>query len=495
MAAYAELKKRFAQISAIEGASSMLSWDAETFMPKGSSDVRGEQLAALAAVAHEKYTAPDLGDLIAQAKEEKLEGWDAANLKEMERIYLHANAVPNDLVHALSKAQSETTHVWQQARPENDFDSFAAKLEPLLVLVRQAADAKAEALGLSAYDAQLDTFDPGMRTTKVDQYFDELGAFLPDFLNEVIEFQSTHRQVKPLDGETPVGAQEALGRRFMEALGFDFNHGRIDVSAHPFCGGVPGDVRLTTRYNEKAFSTSLYGVLHETGHAMYEIGLPADWRGQPVGQARGMSMHESQSLFLDMQLCRSDAFLAFALPKVREAFGVSGDAWEMENFKRSILQVKRGLIRVDADEVTYPLHVMLRYRIEKALLSGDLQVADLPGYWDDEMEKNIGVRPDCVGNGCMQDIHWSGGALGYFPTYTIGAMTAAQLFQALQGQLSNWDSEVRAGDFTQIFGWLRENVHLRASSVSMDEMVNDATGSVLNVDVFKQHLRSRYLDA
>lgn len=495
MAAYAELKNRFAQISAIEGASSMLSWDAETFMPKGSAAVRGEQLAALAAVAHEKYTAPDLGDLIAQAKEEQLDGWDAANLKEMERVYLHANAVPNDLVHALSKAQSETTHVWQQARPENDFDSFAAKLEPLLVLVRQAADAKAEALGLSAYDAQLDAFDPGMRTAKVDQYFDELGAFLPDFLNEVIEFQSTHRQVTPLDGDTPVAAQEALGRRFMDALGFDFNHGRIDVSAHPFCGGVPGDVRLTTRYDEQAFSTSLYGVLHETGHAMYEIGLPADWRGQPVGVARGMSMHESQSLFLDMQLCRSDAFLAFALPKVREAFGVNSDAWDMENFKRSILQVKRGLIRVDADEVTYPLHVMLRYRIEKALLSGDLSVADLPGYWDDEMEKSIGVRPDCVGNGCMQDIHWSGGALGYFPTYTIGAMTAAQLFQAVQAQLSNWDSEVRSGDFTQIFGWLREHVHSRASSVSMDEIVSDATGSVLDVNVFKQHLRSRYLDA
>lgn len=493
MSAYRQLVDRFNQISAIRGASSMLSWDAETMMPDGAASVRGEQLAALAGVAHEKITDAALSDLIEQAKGEALEGWDAANLIEMERSFHHANALPNDLVSALTKATSHCTHVWQAARPKDDFESFAKAFEPVLKLVREASVAKSEALGLEPYDAMLDEYDPGMSSAQVDEYFGALQAFLPDFLNEALEHQTKNRQFTPLEGETPTDAQEKLGRKFMTALGFDFNHGRIDVSAHPFCGGVPGDVRLTTRYNDEAFSQSLYGVLHETGHAMYELGLPEKWRGQPVGQARGMSMHESQSLFLDMQLCRTDEFLAYALPVARDAFNVSGSTWEAENFKRSLLEVERGFIRVDADEVTYPLHVMLRYRLEKALLSGDLQINYLEAAWNDEMKKSVGVVPDRVGNGCMQDIHWPSGAIGYFPTYTIGAMIAAQLFDTLKTQVPSWADDVKKGDFSSIFVWLRENVHQKASSHSTPELITQATGKPLDVEIFKNHLRDRYL--
>ncbi|WP_299347965.1 carboxypeptidase M32 [uncultured Maritalea sp.] len=495
MSAYRQLVDRFNQISAIRGASAMLGWDAETMMPDGAAGVRGEQLAALAGVAHEKITDAGLSDLLEAAKAEPLEGWEAANLREMDRSYRHANALPNDLVAALTKATSHCTHVWQAARPKNDFESFAKAFEPVLKLVREASVAKSEALGLDPYDAMLDEYDPGMSAAQVDQYFGELQAFLPDFLNEALDHQATHRQFKPLEGKTSTEAQEKLGRTFMTALGFDFNHGRIDVSAHPFCGGVPGDVRLTTRYNDDAFSQSLYGVLHETGHAMYELGLPEQWCGQPVGQARGMSMHESQSLFLDMQLCRTDEFLRYALPVVRDTFGVGGDTWEAENFKRSLLKVERGLIRVDADEVTYPLHVMLRYRLEKALLSGDLQINDMEAAWNDEMKKSIGVVPDGVGNGCMQDIHWPSGAIGYFPTYTIGAMIAAQLFDTLKAQVPTWADDVQKGDFGSVFKWLRENVHHKASLHSTPELITQATGKPLDVGIFKAHLRERYLGA
>ncbi len=471
----------------------MLGWDAETMMPDGSSGVRGEQLSALASVAHEKITDTALSDWIEEAKGEGLQGTEAANLLEMERGFNHANALPNELVAALTKATSHCTHVWQSARADDDFGSFAKAFEPVLKLVREASVAKAEALGLSQYDAMLDEFDPGMRGAQVDEYFGELQAFLPEFLDQVVDHQANNKTFKPLEGATPTGAQEELGKKFMTALGFDFNKGRIDVSAHPFCGGVPGDVRLTTRYNENAFSQSLYGVLHETGHAMYEMGLPDELRGQPVGEARGMSMHESQSLFLDMQLCRSDEFLTYALPIVRDTFGVTGGTWEAENFKRSLLKVERGLIRVDADEVTYPLHVMLRYRLEKALLSGDLQINDMEAAWNDEMKKSVGVVPDRIGNGCMQDIHWPSGAIGYFPTYTIGAMVAAQLFDTLKTQVPNWAADVQQGDFTSVFAWLRKNVHHKASLYSTPELITQATGKPLDVGVFKAHLTARYL--
>lgn len=494
MSAYRQLVERFTQISAIRGASSMLGWDAETMMPDGSAGVRGEQLAALAEVAHEKITDPRLGDWIEAAKQEDLQGWDAANLREIERTYHHANALPNKLVSALTKATTHCTHVWQAARPKDDFASFAEAYAPVLKLVQEASQAKSAALGVDPYDALLDEYDPGMTSAQIDIYFDALQSFLPDFVNEALEYQTANRQFAPLEGATPTAMQEELGKKFMTALGFDFNQGRIDVSAHPFCGGVPGDVRLTTRYNETEFSQSLQGVLHETGHAMYEMGLPVEWRGQPVGQARGMSMHESQSLFLDMQLSRADEFFEYSLPIIRETFGVSGETWEAENFKRSLLEVERGLIRVDADEVTYPLHVMLRYRLEKALLSGDLQIKDLEVTWNDEMKKSLGVVPDRVGNGCMQDIHWPSGIIGYFPTYTIGAMIAAQLFDTLKQQMPSWGDDVRKGDFSNIFKWLRENVHDKASLYSTPELITQATGRPLDVEVFKNHLRTRYIN-
>ncbi len=495
MSAYRQLVDRFKQISSIRGASAMLGWDAETMMPDGASGVRGEQLAALAAVAHEKITDPAISDWIEEAKGEGLEGWDAANLNEIERTYRHANALPADLVAELTKATSNCSHVWQAARPKDDFEAFSAAFEPVLKMVQEASVAKSEALGLDPYDALLDEYDPGMTSAQIDEYFGALQDFLPDFVTEALDYQEKNRSFSALEGETPTAKQEELGKKFMTALGFDFNHGRIDVSAHPFCGGVPGDVRLTTRYNETEFSQSLQGVLHETGHAMYELGLPEEWRGQPVGQARGMSMHESQSLFLDMQLCRSDEFFAYSLPVIRETFGVGGETWEAENFKRSLLKVERGLIRVDADEVTYPLHVMLRYRLEKALLSGDLQIADMEAAWNDEMKKSIGVVPDRIGNGCMQDIHWPSGIIGYFPTYTIGAMIAAQLFDTVKNQVPTWADDVQKGDFSSIFKWLRENVHHKASLYSTPELITQATGKPLDVEVFKKHLQTRYLGA
>jgi carboxypeptidase Taq len=256
---------------------------------------------------------------------------------------------------------------------------------------------------------------------------------------------------------------------------------------------VPGDVRITTRYTEDDFAKSLMGVLHETGHALYEFGLPAEWRYQPVGTARGMAMHESQSLLVEMQACRSRAFVGFAAPLIREAFGRSGPAFEADNLYRRNIVVRRGLIRVDADEVTYPAHVILRYRLERALIDGALDLADLPGAWRDGMIELVGIAPPDDRDGCLQDIHWPGGAWGYFPTYTMGAMIAAQLFATAKDRLPGLLDDLARGDFSRLMGWLRTEVHARASSLPTAEIVTAATGRPLDVAIYRRHLEDRYL--
>jgi carboxypeptidase Taq len=493
--AYTRLEARFRRLSALREAAGVLHWDMSAMMPAGGAEARTEQLAALDVTCHELLAAPDMDDLLAEAEAGAagLDDWRRANLREMRREWLHATALDAALVEALSKAEKRSEMVWRRARPDNDFQAAVAPLETLLGLVRQAAAAKAEALGRSPYEALLDTYEPDGSTDRIDKVFDAYAAFLPDFLESVLSRQAAAGAPLPLAGPFPEAAQAALGHRLMAAVGFDFEHGRLDTSLHPFCGGVPDDVRITTRYDEADFSSALMAVLHETGHALYERGLPADWRLQPVGQARGMSVHESQSLLIEMQACRGPEFIGFAAPLIREAFGGDGPAWQADNLTRHYHRVGRGLIRVDADEVTYPAHVILRYRLERAMLAGDLPLADLPAAWNEGLEALLGIRPPDDRLGCLQDIHWYDGAWGYFPTYTLGAMSAAQLYAAAQAAVPEIPEAIGRGDFAPLLGWLRENVHAKGALLSTDELLTAATGRPLDPEVFKAHLRARYL--
>jgi carboxypeptidase Taq len=279
----------------------------------------------------------------------------------------------------------------------------------------------------------------------------------------------------------------------MRAVGFDFERGRLDISHHPFCGGSAGDIRITTRYDEADFTSSLMGVLHETGHAMYEAGLPEAWRYQPVGGALGMAIHESQSLLIEMQVCRSRPFLTYAGPLMQKAFDGSGPAWELENLYRLYTRVEPGFIRVDADEVTYPAHIILRYRLERALIAGDLALADLPGAWNDAMKELLGIVPPDDRLGCLQDIHWPGGDFGYFPTYTMGAIAAAQIYAAARRENPDVEAHIAKGEFGPLMGWLGEHIHAQGSRQVADDLLTAATGSALDPKVFEQHLRERYL--
>ncbi|MCA3574079.1 MAG: carboxypeptidase M32, partial [Aestuariivirga sp.] len=362
---------------------------------------------------------------------------------------------------------------------------------------REEAARRAEVLKLSPYDALVEQYDPGSRSAEIARVFADLKRFLKDFIPEALEAQAGRRASRPLKelrGPFPIEQQKALGLELMKAVGFDFNHGRLDVSHHPFCGGVPSDVRMTTRYRTDEFLSSLMGILHETGHGLYEQNLPHDLGHWPSTRARGMAAHESQSLFQEMQLSRRPEFWEFALPLARRILGIENvDAGDMLAY---VNHVERGFIRVDADEATYPLHVILRFEIEQELISGKLQARDVPEAWDARMRDYLGLST--AGNfkdGPMQDVHWPSGAFGYFPSYTLGAMMAAQQWAAVERAIPDAPRQVARGDFAAINAWRKENIWSRASMLSTPEIMRQATGEPLNARYFEAHLKKRYLDS
>lgn len=498
MSAYQDLEERFKRIRDLENALGILDWDHQTMMPEAAGPGRAEAMATLEVLKHEQLSDPRVADWLDEAEQPQamasLDPWQRANLREIRRRHTHDTAVPADLIAADTRAVSHCELTWRGARRDDDFAALLPSLKEVLRLRREIAAAKAARLGLDPYDALLDGYEPDGRAVRIDALFDDLAAFLPGFTAAVLDKQANGPEILPIHGPFPIDSQRGLGLALMERTGFDFSRGRLDVSAHPFCGGADDDVRLTTRYDEDDFTSCTMAVLHETGHALYEQGRPRDWLAQPVGDARGMALHESQSLIVEMQAGRSPQFMAFLAPLMRETFAGSGTAWEPENLRRLYTRVERGLIRVDADEVTYPGHVILRYRLERAMLAGDLALKDLPGAWSDGMEQLVGVRPPNDRLGCLQDVHWPAGAWGYFPTYTVGAMTAAQLFEAACREVPDLLPALGRGDFGPLVGWLRRQVHARGSLLSTDEVLIEATGRPLDAAVFKAHLTARYLE-
>ncbi len=493
MSAYSDLSAHFDRVAALSNAIGILQWDSDAMMPKGAADTRAESMAFLRVTHHSMITDARIGDWIAAAEADNtLDSWERANVREIARHFDVETALPADLVEASSKAVSKCEMAWRRAREESDFAGLLPYLSEVLRLQREMGRAKGEKLGLSTYDALLNDYEPGGRSERIDALFDDLAGFLPGFTAEVLEAQARRPAVAAPEGPFPVEAQRALGVEMMKVVGFDFERGRLDVSTHPFCGGADHDVRITTRYDEADFTKALMGVLHETGHALYEQGRPKDYIAQPVGQARSMSVHESQSLLMEMQACRSREFIAFAAPRMRHAFGGAGAAWEADALERLYTKVERGFIRVDADEVTYPAHVILRYRLEKALIADAMSLADLPGAWAEGMKELLGVVPPSDRLGCLQDIHWPSGGWGYFPTYTLGAMTAAQLFDAATRANGDVLPGIARGDFRPLLSWLRANVHSKGSLLETDELLTEATGRPLDAEVFKAHLKRRY---
>ncbi len=494
---YRDLTAHMRRISSLYHVSAMLGWDEAVMMPAGGGEARAGAMSALDGQIHAMATDRRIADWLQAAKSAELAPEQQANVREIERGYRRATALPQDLVEAQSGAQARCQQGWRTQRAANDWAGHKPLLEEVFRLKREEASVLSERFGTGRYDALMDSFEPGMQSARVDVLFSALEQTLPSLIEQVIARQSTEVLHTP-QGPFETEAQRALGMRLMASVGFDFAHGRLDTSHHPFCGGVPDDVRVTTRYNQRDFTESLMGVLHETGHAKYEQHLPRGLRDQPVGLARSMGVHESQSLFQEMQICRGRPFMEFAAPVVRDVFAAQASAqpqaFTAENLTRLYTRVERGFIRVDADEVTYPLHVVLRYRIEKAVIEGKAEVADIPELWNAHMQRALSLSTvDDFRDGCMQDVHWPSGAVGYFPSYTLGALIAAQLFDAVNTDLPELNTQIARGDFEPLNAWLDARIWSKGCLLTTDALIESASGHALAIDAFLRHVKRRYL--
>jgi carboxypeptidase Taq len=454
MNAYEQLEAHYQKINDLRHIAAITGWDESAMMPAGGGAARSRAMATLNVLVHDLTLAPQISDWLLACENLALSPMQTANVTAIQREHRQAACLTSDFVRAQTEAVMAAEQQWRISRAENDWATLKPHLERVVGLTREEAAMRADAGGLGLYDAMLELYEPGVTSSQLDTLFEPLKSNLPGLPDEIIAHQSK-TPCTPLGDHFEISAQRELGLSVMKTLGFDFNHGRLDTSHHPFCGGVPEDVRLTTRYNETDFLQSLFGVIHETGHAMYEQGRPKDWLTQPVSQALSMGTHESQSLLMEMQAGRSTDFLTFIAPQMRAAFGraESDQAWSVDNLYRHVTTVRRDFIRVDADEVTSPVQVILRYELEKSLIDGSLTVADLPEAWHQKMQDYFGLSTaGNYKNGVMQDVHWPAGLIGYFPTYTLGALMAAQLFAAAKASQPDLMKQLANGDFYGAFG-------------------------------------------
>ncbi len=482
-----DLRKRSRELTELRGILENLAWDQEVVMPAKGSAIRASQMSTLAAIHHQRLTDPALGDLIAEAGE-PADPWEEANLREMRRDFERATRLPESLVRELTETRALAYQAWVHSREAADFAAFAPWLEKIVRLKRQESRCLAD--NGNPYDPLLDEFEPGMKSSRLDSLFSEIRPVLTNLLERIQE-----KRPKPMkiEGDFARENQERLGRAVLSAMGFDFDAGRLDVSPHPFCTGLsPADVRITTRYSATDFTSSLFGIIHEGGHALYEHGLGTSRYGQPVCQAVSLGVHESQSRLWENVIGRGAPFWNCWYPRLGEFFQGLPDRYCEEDVLRAVNRVEASLIRVDADEVTYGLHVILRYEIEVALMSEELQVSDLEETWNEKMEEYLGIRPSDSGQGVLQDTHWSQGLIGYFPTYLLGNLYASHFYQKASDDLGDLDQMIRSGEMKPLREWLIENVHSKGRLRSAEQLVEDVSGSELSVQPFLDYLEEKF---
>ncbi len=495
----ARLKKIDSEIQLLSNMGSLLNWDQETYMPEGAIDDRSRQISLISSIIHERSTSDEVGRLLAElgADDEHPTGGDAvpdserAYIRQAWRDYSHATKLPGDFVRRLAETTSKGQAVWAKARANDDFAHFRDHLARIIDLNHE----KAGYLGYDdhPYDALLDTFEPFMTTAEVRRVFDDLRQRLVPLVERIqgadqVDDSFLHR-------EFPAAGQEAFGREVLTAMGWDFERGRLDVSVHPFTIDVSAnDVRLTTRYDEHFLNTAIFGTMHEAGHGLYELGSDEKLRGTTLAGGTSLGIHESQSRTWENVVGRSRAFWSHYLPTLKAHFPGVLDDITLDQFYRGINKVEPSLIRVEADEVTYSLHVILRFQLEVALLEEKLRVDDLPDAWRDLSGELIGVKPENDATGVLQDIHWSMGAMGYFPTYALGNLYGGQFWEALERDIPDVTGKIAGGDLAPILDWLRRKIHVHGRSKTAGELIDDITGAPLSADAFMRYLESKYTE-
>ncbi len=483
--AYDSLVERQHDIALIGSTQAVLGWDQETQMPAGAIATRSAQLGQLTRIAHSMQTDPALGELIERAASDTTNPDHSCNITYWQRDWERATRLPEDLAVALTEASSVAMAAWQQARESDSFEDFAPHLETLVTLKRREAEAMGWPADGEAWDGLSDAFDPGMTAASVSAVFAPLRSAL-------VELRAAVADQPPVDttclNELPDARQNRAVQALMSRMGFDFDSGVMATSTHPFCTNLGhGDVRMTMRKDEESLLTALGSSMHECGHALYEQGLPADFAGQPRGAYNGLSVHESQSRLWENHVGRSQAFWQWYTDEISCEFGLSG--LDAESLYRAVNRTEAGLIRVEADQATYDLHIMVRFELERALLNGDLAPQDLPDAWNAQYRDYLGITPDSNATGCLQDIHWSMGAMGYFPTYTLGNLYAAQFFDAAKRALPSLDADIGSGNFTPLLDWLRREIHSHGRLYDPGALCERVTGAPLSAEPMLAHLR------
>jgi carboxypeptidase Taq len=492
MDAYGELIRRWKEASLLGSCAALLGWDERTYIPHHGSAHRAEQLALLARLGHERITDPRIGELTDQLAHATLPGDQIANIREIRRAHNRAVKLPPELVEEMARVTTRAQQIWTEARAANDYKSFQPWLEKIVGLKRREADC----VGYKdhPYDALIDEFEPGTTTASIRKLFADLADDLAPLVASLLSSKK-HPNREILHREYPADAQQSLGRLAAETIGFDFQSGRLDVTTHPFCSGIgPGDCRITTRYNPRHFNEAFFGILHEAGHGIYEQNLPAAHFGEPIGSAASYGIHESQSRLWENQVGRSRPFWEFFFPKAQEAFPAALKHVRLDEFLFAINDVQASFIRVEADEATYNLHIILRFELEQALVAGDLKPADLPGTWNSTFKKLLNLTPTDDAKGCLQDIHWSFGGIGYFPTYTLGNLFAAQFMEQARTDLGSeaLDADFRYGKFGGLKTWLIEKIHRHGQRYRPGDLCERITGRPLSHKPFIDYLRSKF---
>jgi len=486
-----ELVERVKDIGRLRSIGQLLEWDQDTYMPPRGVTARAQQAALIAGLAHEKLTAAETGALLGAVDVNEGDPVRQTIVRETRRSFERASRVPNELVKSIAEASAVAKDAWVRARKEDDFAAFAPHLATLVALKRRLADH----VGFQGepYDALLDEFEPGATVAGLAPLFAELERHTRELLRRIAA--SPHKpDVGILTRHFPRTQQEKLCRSMAEALGFDFSSGRADVTVHPFCTtiGGSGDVRITTRYHEDFLPAALFGTMHETGHALYELGLPFEHMFTPAAEAVSLGIHESQSRMWENFVGRSRAFWVAHFKELTALFPESLEGVTLEDFYRAINVVRPSFIRVEADELTYNLHIILRMDLERRLLRGDLKPADVPGAWNGRFSQLFGIVPPSDREGCLQDIHWSLGIFGYFPTYTLGNLYAAQFFEQVQRDLPDLPDTLAAGQTRPLLDWLREKIHRHGQRYRAAELIERVTGEPLSVQPFVRYATRKF---
>ncbi|MBI4552673.1 MAG: carboxypeptidase M32 [Candidatus Latescibacteria bacterium] len=478
------------EVSEIHAAVSLMEWDQETYMPRKGGDARSRQLATLSGIAHARFTSDEMGDAIHGAATERLNETERVNLREIAWSFDRARRVPTPLVKAFAETGSKAVEVWREARPANDFATFAPWIARLVDLRKEYA----EAVGYAhePYDALLEDYEPGASTEDIARTFEQLRGPLVDLVQRIQESWIVPR-TDFLSRTFPIDDQRRFAVMAAERMGFDAEAGRLDVSPHPFCTTMSvHDVRLTTRYSETMPAQSLFGVIHEAGHGLYEQGFDPEHEGTPAGTAVSLGIHESQSRLWENLIGRSRAFWRFFFPQFVQTFPSQMQDVSEEEFYAAINRVAPSLIRVEADEVTYNLHILLRFEIERDLFKGTLSVNDLPAVWNARMRAYLGLEPPCDRDGVLQDIHWAHGSFGYFPTYTLGNLYAAQFFDAVTAAMPGLLDQIARGELLPLREWLREHIHRLGMTFRAHDLVQHVTGQALSSSSFIAYLQRKF---